>query len=222
MNYNKLVVNLLTATLILGAVVGCKKGPQNPTPIPGIDNQVGSEKPAPYIGPQGPGRGNPLNFGDGNVIPRNPTFNPGDDGNKTGIALTQAPMNEWPSDNGETFKSQIVYFDFDKSTIKASEKTKVEEVARRMKSEFQGKGLRVQGHCDERGTEEYNRALGERRALAVRELIVQLGLDPKMVETISWGEDKPAESSHNEAAWSKNRRAQFEVLTPPASTASKP
>jgi peptidoglycan-associated lipoprotein len=219
MNCNKLVVNLLTATLILAAVVGCKKDPQRPTPIPGIGANVTGNEPT----------AKPIGIGDGN------TFKPNGGGNDTitprgiddlnkngqGLAMNMPPMNEWPSDNGETFKSQIVYFEFDKSTIKSGEKSKVEEVARRMKSEFQGKGLRVQGHCDERGTEEYNRALGERRALAIREMLVQLGLDPKMVETISYGEDKPAEAAHNEAAWSKNRRAEFEVLTPPSAMAKK-
>jgi peptidoglycan-associated lipoprotein len=76
--------------------------------------------------------------------------------------------------------------------------------------------LRIEGHCDERGTEEYNRALGERRALAAREyLVLQKGLDASLVDTISYGEDRPADTGHNEAAWSKNRRDEFILLKPP-------
>ena len=73
----------------------------------------------------------------------------------------------------DEFKDQTVYFEFDKSTIKPGEISKLEEVVRRMKG-FPGKALRVEGHCDERGTEEYNRSLGDRRALSIREKLVQL------------------------------------------------
>jgi len=213
MNYNKLVVNLLTATLILTAVVGCKKAQQRPTPIPGLNPAVGGEKTTGPIMPPG------------GLLPGGPVVTPGGpDVTSEGYKLDpNGPKTDWPSDNGETFQSQIVYFDFDKSTIKSSERPKVEEVARRMKSEFlpQGKALRIEGHCDERGTEEYNRALGERRALAVREMLIHLGLAPNMVETISYGEDRPAVPGHNEAAWSKNRRAVFDLLTPPTRSANK-
>ena len=75
--------------------------------------------------------------------------------------------------------------------------------------------ITIEGHCDERGTPEYNRALGERRALAVREELIRLGIDPKRVETISYGEDRPVDPGHDEAAWKKNRRADFILLTPP-------
>lgn len=145
------------------------------------------------------------------------------DGNPTGGTPLdpKGPKTGWPSDNGETFKAQIVYFDFDKSSVRASEKPKVEEVARRMKSEFGGKALRIQGHCDERGTEQYNLSLGERRALAVREALIQLGVSPDMIETISYGEDRPQVPEHNDSAYAKNRRAVFELLTPPDATTSK-
>ena len=77
------------------------------------------------------------------------------------------------------------------------------------------KAVRVEGNCDERGTEEYNRSLGERRALAVREELIRLGIDPTRVDTISYGKDRPADPGHDEAAWSKNRRDDFIVLTKP-------
>jgi peptidoglycan-associated lipoprotein len=84
-----------------------------------------------------------------------------------------------------------------------------------MKSNFRGKALRIEGHCDERGTEEYNRSLGDRRALSIREKLVQLGLDPEMLPTISFGEEKPVDPGHNEAAWSRNRRGELILLSPP-------
>ncbi len=146
--------------------------------------------------------------------------NANNNANLGGTPLPPKPLSEWEP-NAKIFEAQTVYFDFDKSTIKASERPKVEEVARRMKSEFPGKGLRIEGHCDERGTEEYNRALGERRALAVREMLISLGLSADVVETISFGEDRPAVPGHNEAAWSKNRRGVFIHLTPPSSAANK-
>jgi peptidoglycan-associated lipoprotein len=91
----------------------------------------------------------------------------------------------------------------------------LEEVARRMKSNFQGKALLVEGHCDERGTEEYNRSLGDRRALSVREKLAQLGLDAEIVHTISFGEEKPIDPGHNDAAWSANRRGELILCSPP-------
>ena len=75
--------------------------------------------------------------------------------------------------------------------------------------------VRVEGNCDERGTEEYNRALGERRALALREELVRLGVDPSRVDTVSYGEDKPVDPGHDESAWRKNRRGDFILLSPP-------
>jgi peptidoglycan-associated lipoprotein len=71
--------------------------------------------------------------------------------------------------------------------------------------------LLVEGHCDERGTDEYNLAIGERRALAVRRYLVALGVAADRVHTISYGEEKPADPASAESAWAKNRRAEFKV-----------
>ena len=73
----------------------------------------------------------------------------------------------------------------------------------------------MEGHCDERGTEEYNRSLGQRRASAIRDALVGLGITPDRVDTLSYGEDRPAVQGQNEGAYAKNRRAEFIVLTPP-------
>ena len=75
--------------------------------------------------------------------------------------------------------------------------------------------MKIEGHCDERGTEEYNRALGERRALALREELARLGIDPGRVDTISYGKDRPVDTGRDESAHRKNRRGEFVVLTPP-------
>ena len=70
-------------------------------------------------------------------------------------------------------------------------------------------------HSDERGTEEYNRSLAERRALALREELIRFGIDPTRVDTITYGEDRPAAIGHSEQSWGKNRRGEFVLLTPP-------
>jgi peptidoglycan-associated lipoprotein len=111
-------------------------------------------------------------------------------------------------------KSETVYFDFDSSVLKTSEKPKASAVADYLKANS-AKAVKVEGNCDERGTEEYNRSLGERRALAVREELIRLGIDPTRVDTISYGKDRPADPGHDESAWKKNRRDDFIVLSPP-------
>jgi peptidoglycan-associated lipoprotein len=136
-----------------------------------------------------------------------------------GKQLTAADVDTTNMDeNREEFKAQTVYFDLDKSNIKASEVSKLAEVARRMKSSFQGRYLRIEGHCDERGTEEYNRALGDRRAQSIRETLVNsLGLDKDRIETRTFGEEKPVDHGHSEAAWKKNRRGEIILLVPKGS-----
>jgi len=72
--------------------------------------------------------------------------------------------------------------------------------------------IRIEGNCDERGTIEYNLALGEKRALAAKNYLVLLGIDPKRIEIVSYGESKPVDPAHNEYAWAKNRRDHFVIL----------
>lgn len=73
--------------------------------------------------------------------------------------------------------------------------------------------IRIEGHCDERGTEEYNMALGYKRAQTVREYLVQYGIDPSNVSIISFGESRPVDPAHHEGAWGRNRRADFVVMS---------
>jgi peptidoglycan-associated lipoprotein len=107
--------------------------------------------------------------------------------------------------------SSTVYFEFDQSTIPASERGKLEAVKQWMDAN-PGRSLFLAGHADKRGTPEYNRALGERRALAVREYLAGLGLAPANLYTISYGADRPAEQGDTEEAYSKNRRVEVGVI----------
>ncbi len=105
-------------------------------------------------------------------------------------------------------KLEKVYFDFDKYEINETYRAALERDAATIK-DHAGVKVVVEGHCDERGTEEYNLALGERRAMAVKAYLVTLGVSDGQLYTISYGEERPVDNGHNEAAWSKNRRVQF-------------
>ena len=111
--------------------------------------------------------------------------------------------------------ADTIHFAYDSSVIRSSEKANLGLVAQALSSDSNAK-LLIEGNCDERGTEEYNRSLGERRALAAREALAKLGIDPMRVVTRSFGKDKPVEPGHDESAWSKNRRDDFVLLHPKA------
>ncbi len=101
-----------------------------------------------------------------------------------------------------------VYFDFDKSNLRPDAIEQLNKNAEVMKKHTEYI-YQIAGHCDERGTQEYNLALGERRALAVRDYLISVGLGADKIVTISYGEEQPAAAGHDEASWSKNRRAEF-------------
>jgi len=109
-------------------------------------------------------------------------------------------------------KKLTVYFDFDKYNIKESEWPKVEELAKLIK-EFKGSFIiRIEGNCDEWGTEEYNYALGLKRAKVVKDALVKLGVNAKKLTVISYGELNPVCMAHNKECWAKNRRDDFTYL----------
>ena len=114
----------------------------------------------------------------------------------------------------ETLKTDMVHFDYDSAAIRANERSHVDAVVGFMKSAPANVALLVEGHCDERGTEEYNRSLGERRALSIRELLIKSGVDGAHVFTRSFGKDQPAIAGHDETSWSKNRRGEFILVLP--------
>ena len=105
---------------------------------------------------------------------------------------------------------QDVLFDFDSYAVNNSELPKIEGVSSYMKQQKNVKMI-VEGHCDERGTVDYNLALGQKRAEAVKSYLVKLGIEPARVRTISYGKELPLETGKSEEAWAKNRRAHFKI-----------
>jgi peptidoglycan-associated lipoprotein len=101
-----------------------------------------------------------------------------------------------------------VFFAFDKSDLTSEGRDKLANNARLLKA-ASGVKIVIEGHCDERGTNEYNLGLGERRASSVKSYLVSLGVSASRIKTISYGEEKPFAAGHNEAAWKQNRRAHF-------------
>ena len=202
MKLNKFANLLVIGLVVCVAASGCKKKPVGVTELPGAKAGKPSEVPDT-------GRA------------QSETTPTGSDGTPAAPILREALRPTRPTciqgwlEDAQALKAETVYFDFDSSVIKASEKPKVAAVADYLKAN-KGKAVRVEGNCDERGTEEYNRSLGERRALAVREELIRLGIGPTEVDTISYGKDRPAAQGHDEAAWKLNRRDDFIVLSPPA------
>ena len=168
---------------------GCHMNPQNPKAIP--------QRPADTNGEV-------------------PPFGQINESNKPGelIPLPPVGIHDGWKENSDQFKADTIHFAFDSSVVRSADKSKIAEVADFLKGNKDA-AVRVEGNCDERGTEEYNRSLGERRALAGREVLVGLGIDPNRVDTVSYGQDRPVAQGHNEDAWKQNRRDDFILLTPP-------
>ena len=107
-----------------------------------------------------------------------------------------------------------VHFDFDKSNLKPEAKAALKAAAPAW-LKYRDYKLVVEGHCDERGTIEYNLALGERRATEAAKFLMDLGIEKERIKTISYGKEMPLDKRSNEEAWAKNRRAQFVIFPPP-------
>jgi peptidoglycan-associated lipoprotein len=187
MKMMKLVYPLTLALAVTLAATGCRNHkPYGVTPVPpGRGGQVGDL-----------GAGNTLNSQTAGGGPQS------DIGSFEGMTMDRAAL-----------ASDTIHFAFDSSVIRRSEQANLQAVASALSSDSSTK-LLIEGNCDERGTEEYNRSLGERRALAARQALAKLGVDPARVRTISYGKDKPADPGHDESAWSQNRRDEFVLLHP--------
>lgn len=111
----------------------------------------------------------------------------------------------------ETSRLEDIHFDFDKYNIRDDAKAILEKNAAWLKKNPDVR-IQIEGHCDERGTNEYNLALGDRRAKSTKDYLVSLGIDPGRVSTITYGEERPLDPGHNEEAWAKNRRAHFVII----------
>jgi peptidoglycan-associated lipoprotein len=137
---------------------------------------------------------------------------PTDEPVKTDTAAQPAPPPAEAPKPVETFTAQTVYFAFDDYTLSSSAQGTLTGLADHLKT-AQNTVVQIEGHCDERGSIEYNLALGERRAQSVKNYLSQLGVDAGRLSTISYGEEKPAQEGHDESAWQKNRRAEFTLST---------
>ena len=133
----------------------------------------------------------------------------GDYVNGTPLPDRQEGVN-FMSSNVDRNQFRPVYFGFDSYTISGGERGKIEEVANFLRGAHNT--LILAGFTDERGTPEYNRGLGERRAQAVREALISAGADASRIQTVSFGAEMPADNGSGESAWAKNRRTEFGVV----------
>lgn len=122
--------------------------------------------------------------------------------------MSESKMNFTILEGRSTGPMLPIYFDFDKSNIRNDQKSRIERNANYIKDN-KGAKVVIEGNCDEKGTNEYNMALGERRALSAKKYLTNLGVSSNSVHTISFGEEKPLNHGHDELAWSQNRRADF-------------
>ncbi|MSU58158.1 MAG: OmpA family protein [Pedosphaera sp.] len=182
---------LMVLTLALSFVAtGCRK---KPTPLTDLPARTGERIPDPNIDV---GRVKP----EGDPSVGQPIPDIGD-------------INNFKHDRA-ALAAHAVHFDYDSVAIRSGERANVQAVADFMKSAAANVALLVEGHCDERGTEEYNRALGERRALSLREALISAGADGQRIVTRTFGKDKKIDLGPSEASHAKNRRGEFVVLTP--------
>jgi peptidoglycan-associated lipoprotein len=203
MKLNIMTFPLAIALAAAMATTGCHKGPPKTTMIP--DNH-------PIVGPNGDNLStlppsNPFPDNNNNVSGVNTGVNPN----------TFAEGNAWDigkyTQDHDALAAYTVHFAFDSAVVTGTEAAKLDIVADKLRSNPSAR-LLIEGNCDERGTEEYNRALGERRALALREELVKKGINADDIHTISYGKDKPADDGHDESAWAKNRRGDFVLCLP--------
>jgi peptidoglycan-associated lipoprotein len=120
-----------------------------------------------------------------------------------------------PGIEGEVFESKLlkdIHFDLDKYDIRPTDAGILKENAALL-VKFPNVKIQIEGHCDERGTVEYNLALGERRANGAKRYLISLGIPEKRISTISYGKERPLDPGHNEEAWAKNRRAHTIILS---------
>ena len=119
-------------------------------------------------------------------------------------------LNRWARDKGYV---RDAFFHYDESTLDSDAQSALSSSATWLKSD-QGAsyGLLIQGHCDERGTEQYNLALGDRRANVAKDYLVTLGIDQSRIRTVSYGEERPFEEGHDDNSWAQNRRAHLVLV----------
>jgi peptidoglycan-associated lipoprotein len=201
MNLNKILLPLVFPLVIMFVTTGCPH--KNNVKVTDLH----------HAGETGPSAQPDLNTRPFNPADNNPTAIPAP-------PYTGGPIDTatgWDPSNMNIDRDKLaaytVHFKYDSTVVEDSEQANVASVGQALTADPNAK-LLIEGHCDERGTEEYNRSLGERRALALREALAKDGIDPMRIRTISYGKDKPADPGHNEVAWTKNRRGEFIWCTP--------
>jgi peptidoglycan-associated lipoprotein len=144
---------------------------------------------------------------------------------KPAETVAPKPMVEEAMPTAETPKEEVlamaegrssaglapIYFDFDMYNIRGDQTPRLDQNAKWLKKNPTAR-IRIEGNCDERGSNEYNLALGERRANSAQEYLTNMGIAPERIETLSYGEERPLCPEHDEECWSKNRRADFVIL----------
>lgn len=196
MKATKLTYLLVIALALTMVGAGCKRKPVGVTDLKNKQYRVG-EGNMSQGGTIDPGNGGVIGGTPGEGTPQSTKFSSPDDFNQ---------------DRG-TFAANTVHFEYDSSVVKSSEQQNLEAVAAYMKGNS-SIGILVEGHCDERGTEDYNNSLGERRATALRDALISMGVNSEHVITRSFGEYKPVSPGQDETAYKQNRRGEFVVLTP--------
>jgi peptidoglycan-associated lipoprotein len=193
MKLTKFTQWLLVAGIALSfAAVSCKsRKPVNVTPIPGRTG------------------GGPGDVGPGGAI----EGGPGGGGEATAHAAANPADWATAARDDQKFAADVVHFDYDSSVVKSSEKSKLQNVADYLRANAASTGVEIEGHCDERGTDQYNYALGERRALALREELISMGIDPNRILTKSYGRSRLIDLGTTEEAHARNRRGVFILLT---------
>ena len=189
MKTTKLIYPLMLAFVVALAATGC--GGHKPGQLTHLPGQT------PLAPPDiGPG----------------PLLNPNE---QPGIAAADPSLFDGMKMDRDALAANTIHFAYDSAAVKKSEHANLEAVAQALSADRNLK-LLIEGNCDERGTEEYNRSLGERRAGAAREALAKMGIDPMRIKTKSFGKDKPVGPGHDEAARAQNRRDDFVLLHPQA------
>ncbi|GFO65933.1 peptidoglycan-associated lipoprotein Pal [Geomonas paludis] len=127
--------------------------------------------------------------------------------------VAQEPVRETPKAGAGDLQGQLqkIYFNFDSSDLSEDSRNILTRNAEYLSKQPSLK-IRIEGNCDERGSDDYNMALGERRAKAAKDYLVNLGISSERISILSYGEEKPVDAGHDEAAWAKNRRDEFVVV----------
>jgi peptidoglycan-associated lipoprotein len=203
--------------IVAVAATGCRSKQGYFTRIPGDNKTPTPARVGSGMQQNDTDRLQPLNRGNG-ATGSEVTSIPADPGAtqaaKQNAGIPLGPGHPGWIEDRNALQGETVHFAYDSSSVTSADKSKVGAVAEYLKSNPVA-AVKIEGHCDERGTAEYNRALGERRALALREELVGLGVASDRLDTMSYGFDKPVAVGHDESAWSQNRRGEFIVLTPP-------